>query len=38
MDCLPFFRDSLDAPGHLLLNKQEMNKIIQDDTIGSTSS
>jgi hypothetical protein len=31
MDRLPPFRYSLDAPGHLLPTKQEMNTIIQED-------
>jgi len=31
MDRLPTFRYSLDAPGHLLPTKQELNKIIRDN-------
>jgi hypothetical protein len=31
LDCLPTFRYSLDARGHLLPTRHEMNKIIKDD-------
>ena len=31
LDCLPPFQYSLDAPGHLLPIRQELNKIIRED-------